>query len=673
MDGGMEINDLFNMTDEQITNKIYATHVHAKKKFDEDSLFLVVENVLKHSLQIADKLAQGSNVLVDKKDEISTSDSNFIDVPFRMIKEIGCNLSCKAPDERIIYKTTLAILEKLSECTWEAKAVVTLAAFALEFGDFWHFAQATQLKTSDQLTNSLGILKGVPAFLTPSEEKRRQEVLNLNKLINTTMDIIKILDKFEKHGDRQDIPSLCSANKQIPIHVFWAIVTIIACSTKISILTSDQPDKHFDLYHYTNKVNSISKDLIEKLSYCNKELEVAMDYGRIKKLFGTSTEIMESFKALINFTEDSLLPLIIDGFTSQKVQIDVLKKKNVFTFISSLEISETEISFLKAVHEKTKKDDLYTIVWIPIVEKWTTELKKKFEATLTSYKMPWYVVPSIDLSVAGIKFIKEDWHFNGKPILVALNSTSGLENENAFHHIYSYGMEAYPFDGKKIALLDESKWIRSAVEGIHPSLVTWFEEERHIFFYGGKDNEWIEKFKRKANTFVTSVDPFLKDLKMVVVCVGSGKEGPNIQGKFWNAIEHLFMTKVNKPLNPITKEIYKLFSYKEESGWGVLCKGSSVKITGHGIAFLKVLEEFDEWEQDAYQKGFAESFKNKYHAKVNETVHRCTHIDVTIVDTGIIPKFLNCPECDGSMERVTRFECCHKRKFANGDGGVDAK
>ena len=54
----MEIIDLFNMTDEQITNKIYATHVHAKKKFDEDSLFLVVENVLKHSLQIADKLAQ---------------------------------------------------------------------------------------------------------------------------------------------------------------------------------------------------------------------------------------------------------------------------------------------------------------------------------------------------------------------------------------------------------------------------------------------------------------------------------------------------------------------------------------------------------------------------------------------------------------------------------------
>ena len=49
-----------------------------------------------------------------------------------------------------------------------------------------------------------------------------------------------------------------------------------------------------------------------------------MDYGRIKKLFGTSTEIMESFKALINFTEDSLLPLIIDGFTSQKVLMYII-------------------------------------------------------------------------------------------------------------------------------------------------------------------------------------------------------------------------------------------------------------------------------------------------------------------------------------------------------------
>ena len=125
------------------------------------------------------------------------------------------------------------------------------------------------------------------------------------------------------------------------------------------------------------------------------------------------------------------------------------------------------------------------------------------------------------------------------------------------------------------------------------------------------------------------------------------------------------MTKVNKPLNPITREIYKLFSYKEESGWGVLCKGSSVKITGHGIAFLKVLEEFDEWEQDAYQKGFAESFKNKYHAKVNETVHRCSLIDV---NNGNIPKSLNCPECNDDMEMFISF----KSKFANGDGGVDA-
>ena len=49
---------LFTSSDEKILDQIYSTHVHAEKTFDEDSLFLVVENVLNHATQIVAKVVQ---------------------------------------------------------------------------------------------------------------------------------------------------------------------------------------------------------------------------------------------------------------------------------------------------------------------------------------------------------------------------------------------------------------------------------------------------------------------------------------------------------------------------------------------------------------------------------------------------------------------------------------
>ena len=45
------------MPDEQIMNHIYVTHVHADDdNFDEDSLFAIVENILKHATVVADNV-----------------------------------------------------------------------------------------------------------------------------------------------------------------------------------------------------------------------------------------------------------------------------------------------------------------------------------------------------------------------------------------------------------------------------------------------------------------------------------------------------------------------------------------------------------------------------------------------------------------------------------------
>ena len=117
--------------------------------------------------------------------------------------------------------------------------MLTLAAFALEFGDFWLLAQQQQ---TDQLAKALAVLKRVPVLLKPSElQKRRQALVELNGLVKTTMQVIAIFDEFEKLSvyDPKEVPGLSIALDHLPVDVYWSILAIVACSAKICTLTSD--------------------------------------------------------------------------------------------------------------------------------------------------------------------------------------------------------------------------------------------------------------------------------------------------------------------------------------------------------------------------------------------------------------------------------------------------
>ena len=151
-------------------------------------------------------------------------------------------ISCKAPGEEIAHKTTLSILNMLQSYTWEAKAVLTLAAFALEYGDFWLLAQLHHSHDRDQLTKSLEILKRVPAVIRPLElQKRRQAILELNDLIKATLQVIEYIYEFEKLStyEPKDIPALTVAMDHFPVDVYWIILTIVACTTKLNLLSHD--------------------------------------------------------------------------------------------------------------------------------------------------------------------------------------------------------------------------------------------------------------------------------------------------------------------------------------------------------------------------------------------------------------------------------------------------
>ncbi|KAE8022600.1 hypothetical protein FH972_008386 [Carpinus fangiana] len=653
---------LFAFSDHEIMNQIYATHVHDDEKFDVESLFIVVENILKRATQVADNVVLGTQGTVEHLEE-KTPKATF-SPPLCTLKNISCEMQCKAPGEETAYKTTLSILNKLSNYSWDTKAVLTLAAFALDYGDFWLLAQS---QSTDQLAKSVGTLRRVSVLLKrPTLQKHRQALIELNTVIRSTLEVIECIFELEKlsNYDTKDVPALSTGMDHIPVDVFWAIVTVVASTTQLCCLTSDD-DKKQELSQYSQKINVILTKLRRQITLCRQQIEEVEAYWKLNKLFRTPTEIMEVFKGLI-YTKDNVQPLI-DGSTKKPANIDVLKKKNVLLYISGLDITEEDISILRPIYESIRKNDQYKIVWIPIVDQWTDDLQKKFE--FLKSKMPWYVV-QYSSPIAGIRFVKEKWHFKGKPSVVVLNPQGKVEHENAIHMIRVWGIKAFPFTTTvEETLSNDREWIGSIATNVHPNIDNWIKDKKYIFFYGGKDNDWVQQFTKKATLLAN--DATLKEARISIelVCVGKGSKGEDnlgILGRFWTGMESMFISKTHRKTDAdaVTLEIQKLLSYKNESGWAVLSKGSTVVLSGHGTTILKVVEDFEKWKEFVKEKGFEFIFK-EYHNKVLHTAHICCRIDIPNT-SGKIPENMKCPDCPRIMETYISFKCCHIDGAANG-------
>ncbi|XP_059446689.1 protein SIEVE ELEMENT OCCLUSION B-like [Corylus avellana] len=647
------------MCDDKIMNEICATHVHDDETFDSESLFIIAGNILKRATHIADKVLKGSQSHQENLEE-KVPKANF-KPPLCTINQLFAEMACKAPCEGIAYKTTKSILTKLSSYSWDAKVVITLAAFSFEYGNFWLLAQS-----SDQLAKSVGILKQVPEGL----KKYKNSIDELNKVIKVTLEVIESIFEFKRLSiyDTKDVPALSSARGHISVDVFWATITIIACTTQICCITSHE-EKTQELSPFAEKINSTLNFLKIRIKTCYEQIEQLKTYRQRKKSILTHTEIMEVLKELI-FAKDNLQE-IFDGSTKKRVSIEVLRNNNVLLFFSSLDISTDDISILKPIDDGIRKKDQYKILWIPIVEKWTNELEKKFEALQS--KMSWYIVQSTE-PIVGIRFIKEEWKFENQPILVVMNPQGQVEHTNALHMIRAWGMKAFPFTKKfeEQSVVKESNWFGDIVVGIdHPNLQEWIKDEKYIFFYGGKVQQWIQLLTTRQTAIANDAGIKESRIRIESVCVGKGSKGEgnlDILARFWTGIESTFISKTHRKteIDTMTLEIQKLLSYKNQSGWAVLTKGSNVVLSGQGTTMSKVVQEYEKWKGFVQHKGFELAIK-EYHNKLvlNPVAHIYCSIEISNT-SGRILENMKCPDCSRIMETYISFKCCHIDGSAKG-------
>lgn len=122
-----------------------------------------------------------------------------------------------------VHQTTMWILQQLKTYSWDAKALVTLAAFSLEYGNLLYL---TEVSTSDRLVNSLKQLNQV-------QNRKLHPASNDIGLVGDVVQHIQDWAMWSSGYDIEEVPSLSDALQEIPVVVYWTLAFLVASTAKL--------------------------------------------------------------------------------------------------------------------------------------------------------------------------------------------------------------------------------------------------------------------------------------------------------------------------------------------------------------------------------------------------------------------------------------------------------
>ncbi|KAJ0727262.1 putative sieve element occlusion [Helianthus annuus] len=493
-----------------------------------------------------------------------------------------------------------------------------------------------------------------------------------------------------------DTPELVTATAHIPTAVYWIIRSIVACAS-ILINLIGMGHEHitttteaWELSSLAHKISNIHDHLKHQLDLCNqhinekKQIEAYLMLLRIME-----TAHLDNTKPLrhLIYLKDDQLPLY-ESHTKNRVSIDILKKKIVLLLISDLDLPADELSVLDQMYREarqnpTRPESQYEVVWLPVVPNhkdtpWTNENQSKFE-TLRNM-MPWYSVfhPTL-IEPAAIKYIKEVWHFNHKPLLVVMDPQGRVVNTNALHMMWIWGSLAFPFTSmREEALWREESWrIELLADSIDPMITTWVAEGKYICLYGGEDLDWIRKFTKTAQAVARTAG-----IQLEMLYVGKSNPREKVRKNneiiraenlshvlpdltliwfFWIRLESMLHSKLQHGKSfdedPILKEVNVMLTYDgNDQGWAVICHGSNDWMRrANGDTVFQSLSNYEEWQDEAQERGFLPALND--HLEANRPQHHCNRL-ILPGTTGSVPERVVCAECGRSMERFFLYRCC---------------
>ncbi|XP_042496824.1 protein SIEVE ELEMENT OCCLUSION B-like [Macadamia integrifolia] len=698
---------MFTTSDDNVMMKqILGTHAYDGREVEVRPLLQLIEEILQRSTTAPtyDRALQGmikkmsigptSYFTMDSLDE-RTQEAAFVGMLEALaytIHKISSEISCKCSGGGDAHTTTVALFNTLSSFSWDAKVVLALAAFAVTYGEFMLVAE---LYVTNPLAKSIALLKQLPDIFEQSEMLRpRFDALRL--LLKAMLDVTKCIVQFNELPHQYispDQPPMSVAATHIPTAVYWTIRSVVACASQIIGLIGLGHDyipsttEAWELSSLAHKVNNIHEHLTKQLTLCYQHIDEKKSieaYTTLVRLFETiHIDNMKILKALI-YAKDDMQPLL-EGSTKRRVGVEVLRRKNVLLLISDLDISQEELSIMEQMYREsrdqpTRPESQYEVVWLPVVDRtvpWTEAKQREFERLQVN--MPWYSVhhPSL-IDPAVVKYIKDMWHFNKKPILVVLDIQGRVVNPNALHMMWIWGSLAFPFTSmREEALWREETWrLELLVDGIDQHVLDWMVEERFICLYGGEDIDWIRKFTVAAKLVAQAARiPF----EMIYV----GKSNPRERVRrnisiitteklshcwpdltsiwfFWIRLESMWHSKMQhgKTIenDRIMQEIMTMLTFDgSEQGWALISKGSANMAKAKGDVILNCFLKYDAWKENVDNKGFIPALTDQL--QLLHTAHHCSRL-VLPGSMGRIPEMVACTECGRPMEKFVMYRCC---------------
>ncbi|KAJ8440694.1 hypothetical protein Cgig2_005425 [Carnegiea gigantea] len=572
--------------------------------------------------------------------------SRDLEVLAPLVIEIQCQIT-KGQIGSIDDDTTAKdVLKSVSHFSWEAKAVLTMAAIASNYKDCL-------------LLNHYSPLQ-VPLLLVVSRLNLTEAIVNLSRtMLETTRNIVVFQELstnyiLDKDAEVRAAPDL------LPTAVYWVVRSAVAAIQGISSFTSVR----WDNFGYDVPAIEKPKSCAHQLELVTREMHELVDKKMEQKIKMVIYETvrMDNLPVLKLLTCDEEL---YDCQAKTRVHLDVLKGRNVLLLISGLDITNEELHKLEQIY--TERTHAYDIVWIPVIDPpthWTHATRAKFKTMQAS--MPWYT-------------ICDPKYFQGKPIIVVLDPLGKVMNPNAIHMMWIWRSNAFPFTrAREEDLWQKQTWNLEFLVDADQRILEWIREGKYIILYGTGRLKWIRDFTTRAKEIASNLQVPVEMVyvgkshhKYVVQKLSLAIAGeqlshcwldPNQLWYFWTRLESMFHSKMQLgrigDQNDITlQELQRLRSfYKGHEGWAILAKGSNIIVSAQGRLALTVLKENDKWEQRARKEGLEVAFA-AHCSELYKEEYICSRIVFPI--TAKTPDHMPCPECLREMLKFKTFRCCH--------------
>ncbi|MED6109770.1 hypothetical protein PIB30_036713 [Stylosanthes scabra] len=656
----------FELNEDNIVEQVYLTHVISDVECDTNILYDLVRNILIPNTTTH----QMSNPLppVSKPE-------------FLKLKLVSCQMIGTRSSKRCAHQATMSILQQLRHYSWDAKVMISVAAFCLEYGNFVYLDRAAS--SPDVVGNSLRQLNQIQ---TRKDSVNHQVMTELVKYIG--QQVLLHVNHWayystQDYYEEDDVPALTDALKSIPLLVYWTISSIVASTA--NLISPSQSYTLLELKEFKEKLTEADNRLALHLQTCKTQTDRVGDSLRRRKIVENPKDIVDVLRALImNPIKTGTQPQIHKGMDQVKMGVEIFKGKCVLLFISILDRIEDEIRLMNSIYEglEANKDpkrkgvyqkDELEILWIPIVYEWGQGSIDRFKNLKKSYNIRWYSVEYFLGELPGRKIIEEDFvrpyefDIHKRPIVPLLGPDGRKLNENALDLIFQWGIDAFPFTKQDGIDLDNKwTWLWDAIKKLDPTIEP--EWEKYTFIYGGSES-WVQNFTSEVRKLQKNKDIEAADVEIDYrELLGKGSRSMNDVHSFWVSVERKCQkSKQHKDggLNCEIQEIARnlLCLKRDPQGWVIFTKGRNVKLFAHGEAMYQTLCEFQNWKDKIVVKeGFDIPLKEYYRIKEKEISDRQQPCSSFTNSSNVIAT-ITCPNptCGRVMEVTSvNYKCCHR-------------